>query len=232
LPAGFFSGLLITEPPSLIGTRLRRGHDAGSDAAVAAFTARLRDILETPLPTGDNPQELAPVCLPLSFAAKELLWRFYQAVETAQGAGRPMEQARAYASKAAEQAARIAGVLTLWANVEAPEVTPEAMGWGVKLAQFYLSEAKQLAEAGLVSEETAKAETLRKWLLESWEDDDVLPSDILKHGPNAMRERKTLSGPLAMLVKAGHLIQMDAGTVIRGRPRKEAYRIVRASDDD
>lgn len=227
---GFLARFLMTEPPSAIGTRLRRGHDPASDMALAAFTARIAAILATPLPVGDNPQELAPQRLPLSQGAKELLWRFYEAVEASQATGRQMEHVRSYGSKAAEQAARIAGVLTLWANLDALEVSPQVMGWGIMLAQFYLGEAKRLAEAGLVSEETAKAERLRQWLLESWPHEDVIPSDILKHGPNVMRERKALDGPLSMLVKAGHLLALEPGTVIRGGARKQAYRIVRATD--
>lgn len=227
---GFLARFLITEPPSAIGTRLRRGHDPASETAVSAFTARLVAILETPMPTGGNPQELTPSRLPLAAGAKELLWRFYDAVERAQAAGQPMEHVRAYASKSVEQAARIAGVLTLWADLDAPEVTPQAMGWGIELALFYLTEAPRLAEAGLVSEATAKAERLRRWLVESWPHDVVIPSEILQHGPNVLRERKALDGPLSMLIKAGHLLPLDAGKVIRGTTRKEAYRIVRIAD--
>ena len=229
---GFLARFLITEPPSAIGARLRRGHDPASDMALAAFAARLTAILETPQPTGNSPQELAPVRLPLSRPAHELLWRFYEAVEAAQATGGPMEHVRAYASKAAEQAARIAGVLTLWGDLDAPEVTPQAMGWGITLAQFYLSEARRLAEAGLVSGETAKAERLRKWLVESWPHDEVTPSEAMRKGPYSLRDRKALDGPLSMLVRAGYLVPMEPGTIIRGKPRKEAYRIVRAFDGD
>ncbi|MFV0492871.1 MAG: YfjI family protein [Pseudorhodobacter sp.] len=224
---GVLARFLIAEPPSAIGTRLRRGHDPASNIALSAFTARLTAILQTPMPTGDNPQELTPARLPLSDGAKELLWRFYEAVEVAQAKGGEMEHVRAYGSKAAEQAARIAGVLTLWADLDAPEVTPEAMGWGITLAQFYLGEARRLAEAGLVSEETAKAEKLRRWLLDSWPHGDVTPSEILNQGPNALRERKALSGPLSMLLKAGHLLALPVGSEVRGKARQEAYRIVR-----
>lgn len=224
---GFLARFLITEPPSLIGTRLRRGHDAASEAAVSTFTARLAEILAVPMPTGDNPQELVPLRLPLSSGARELLWRFYVAVEEAQATGGPMEYVRAYASKAAEQAARIAGVLTLWDNLDVPEVTPQAMARGITLAQFYLGEARRLAEAGLVSAATASAERLRQWLMESWAHDDVTPREILQSGPNALRDGKALHEPLLMLVKAGHLVPLEPGTVIRGGTRREAYRIVR-----
>lgn len=224
---GFLARFLITEPPSVIGTRLRRGHAPASDMAVSAFTVRLGEVLATPMPTGDTQQELAPARLPLSAGAKELLWRFYEAVERAQGLGQPMEHVRAYASKSAEQAARIAGVLTLWVDLDAPEVTPQAMGWGIELSQFYLGEAQRLAEAGLVSEETVKAERLRQWILESWPHDEVLPSDILNKGPNALRERAKLAGPLGLLVRSGWLAPLPQGVEVRGSCRREAYRIVR-----
>jgi hypothetical protein len=227
---GFLARFLITEPHSAIGTRLRRGHDPQSDTDIAAFTARLAHILETPMPTGENPQELAPVRLPLSAAAKELLWRFYAAVEASQATGKAMEHVRAYGSKSAEQAARIAGVLTLWADLNASAVTLEAMGWGIELAQFYLSEARRLAEAGLVSEETTKAERLRQWLLTSWPYEDITPREIVQSGPNVLRERKALAGPLAMLTKTGHLQPLPTGTFIRGCERKEAYRIIGRAD--
>ncbi|MEI4471504.1 YfjI family protein [Frigidibacter sp. MR17.24] len=227
---GFLARFLICEPPSAIGTRLRRGHDPASDIAVSAFTARLSGILETPMPTGEHPQELAPPRLPLSGGARDLLWRFYEAVETAQGQRQAMEHVRSYASKSAEQAVRIAGVLTLWSDLDAPEVTAETMKQGIALASFYLKEARRLAEAGLVSEDTAKAETLRRWLLESWQHDDVTPREIVTYGPNALRERAKLSGPLSALTKGGWLVLLPEGEVVRGAARKEAYRIVRLSD--
>lgn len=227
---GFLARFLITEPPSAIGTRLRRGHNPQSDIVLSNFTAHLTRILGTAMPTGDNPQELAPLRLPLSSGARELLWRFYKAAESAQASGKTMEHVRAYGSKSAEQAARIAGVLTLWADLDAPEVTPQAMGWGIELAQFYLGEARRLAEAGLVSEETMKAERLRQWLVTSWSHDDIIPREMIQLGPNPLRDAKALAGPLAMLVKTGHLQPLPTGTVIRGSARRAAYRIVRQAN--
>lgn len=66
-----------------------------------------------------------------------------------------------------------------------------------------------------MSAETAKAERLRQWLVESWPHDDVTPREIVQSGPNALREGKALQGPLSMLVKAGHLVSLEPGTVSR-----------------
>lgn len=229
---GFLARFLITEPPSLIGTRMRRGHAASSDLVVASFTARLTDILATPMPTGDNQQELAPRTLPLSEGARERLWRFYEVVEAAQVAGGAMEHVRSYASKAAEQAARIAGVLTLWGNLHASEVTSQAMEQGVRLAEFYLGEASRLAEAGSISRETERAEKLRRWLLESWPYPEILPGDVVQKGPNSLRETKVAKAALATLEKHGWVVALAQGEIIRGAARKEAYRIVRAGRAD
>ena len=225
---GFLARFLMTEPPSLIGTRLRRGHNPASDLAVSAFAVKLRANLEANLPTSANPQELTPPRLTLSPQARELLWRFHGAVEASQAQGGPMEHVRAFASKAVEQAARVAGVLTLWADLDAPEVTPQAMASGVALADFYLSEAKRLAETGAISAKTEQAEALRRWLLESWQGDFITPRDVVRMGPNRMRETATVRDSLATLERHFWLCRLPEGAEVDGRVRREVYRIVRA----
>lgn len=121
--SGFLPRFLICEPPSAIGTRLHRFVTADS-GALAAFSDRLRAILETPLPMDAETRELQPRTLALSGAARGLLIQFADAIELAQRKGGNLEHITGTASKAAEQAARIAGVLTLWTDLEAREVQP------------------------------------------------------------------------------------------------------------
>ena len=226
---GFLARFLLTEPASHIGGRLQRGHSPASDFAIQAFGARLAAILHAEMPTPGHPQELVPRRLPLAAQARELLWRFHEAVERAQAAGGPMEQVRAYASKAVEQAARIAGVLTLWADLDAPEVTPQAMADGITLADFYLGEARRLLEAGAVSAETGRAEALRQWLLDKWPHAEVTPREVLRNGPNKLRESKVAREALGILEAHGWIARLPEGTVVRGMARMEAFRIVRPS---
>jgi hypothetical protein len=227
---GFLARFLISEPPSTIGTRLH-ANALRDPLALAGFDARLREILETPLPMDAETRELHPRTLRLSAEARELLVRFADAVEVAQAPGGNLSHVTAAASKSAEQACRIAGVLTLWRDLQAPAVEAGDMANGIALAQFYLSEAARLADAATVSAETDKAEKLRRWLLESWPHGEITSAEVVNKGPNALRESPKAHAALRMLETHGWLAPLDPGTVVRGKPRKAAWRIVRGAPD-
>ncbi|OQP87572.1 hypothetical protein BTR14_03100 [Rhizobium rhizosphaerae] len=225
---GFLARFLLTEPASHIGTRLRRGHSIDSERAVEEFARRLQKTLSTPLPVDDDkPQELRPRRLPLSADAKELLWQFFEHVEQRQGKGQEYERVTAFASKAPEQAARIAGVLALWGAPDVAEVCGEDMMSGVMLAQYYLNEARRLMDIASVSAETMDAENLRTWLLETWPHPEIVVREVVQKGPNRLRETSVVKEVFKTLEKNGWLVRLPEGAVVRGKARKEAFRIVR-----
>ncbi len=113
-------------------------------------------------------RELTPRALPLASDARAALVAFADEVEREQAPGGPLAHVTGYASKAAEQAARIAAVLTLWRDLDTPAVAVDAIRNGITLARFYLGEAVRLSDAATVSTDTARAEALRRWLLECW----------------------------------------------------------------
>lgn len=227
---GFLPRFLICEPPSAIGTRMQ-ANARRDETALASFAARLRDILETPLPMDPETRELEPRTLQLTPEARALLVAFSDAIEAAQAPGGDLAHITGTASKAAEQAARIAGVLTLWRDLDALQVQPGDMADGIDLAQFYLSEASRLASAATVSAEIDRAEALRRWLLESWPEAEVLVRDVVQFGPNPLRETPKARAALGILEKHGWLVLMEAGTVARGAARKEAWAIVKGAGD-
>jgi hypothetical protein len=226
---GFLARFLVTEPPSTIGTRLaslaRR-----NPAALEAFGERLTAILKTPLPVNPENRALQTRALYLAPDARALLVRFADTIEAEQGPGRSLRRVTGSASKIAEQAARIAAVLTLWSDLHAPHVGVATMADGITLAQFYLSEALRLADAATVSAEIERAETLRAWLLESFPHSEVTVRDVVQFGPNSLREAPKARAAIALLVAHHWLIPLEQGTFIRGAARKEAWRIVRAGD--
>jgi hypothetical protein len=176
-------------------------------------------------------RELQPRILGLAPDARTLLAGFADATEAAQAPGGDLAHITGTASKAAEQAARIAGVLTLWRDLDAHQVQPNDMADAITLAQFYLSEASRLASAATVSAEIDKAENLRRWLLESWPHPEIMVRDVVRLGPNALRESPKARAALGILEKHGWLMRLEAGTVVRGAARAEAWAIVKAPGD-
>ena len=227
---GFLPRFLMCEPPSAIGTRMqaKARHD---DMALEAFGQRLGEILDTPMPMDEDTRGLQPRILGLATDARALLAGFADAIEAAQAPGGDLAHITGAASKAAEQAARVAGVLTLWGDLAAEAVEAKTMADAITLAQFYLTEASRLASAATVSAEIDKAETLRRWLLESWPHPEVLVRDVVRLGPNALRESPKARASLGILEKHGWLVRLDAGTLVRGAARTEAWRIVRGGSD-
>lgn len=223
---GFLPRFLICEPSSTIGTRMQDGVRINRPA-LDAFADRLAAILNTPLPMDPETQGLKPRVLRLAPEARKLLVQFADVTEAAQARGGPLSHVTGYASKAAEQAARIAAVLALWSDLNAETVDADMMANGIELAQFHLQEAARLADAATVSAEVGRAEMLRKWLLECWAETDVVLREILQRGPNPVRENPKARAALALLERNGWVARLPEGTVIRGGARKEAWRIVR-----
>ena len=227
---GFLPRFLVCEPPSTIGTRMQ-ANARRDDAALASFAGRLRDILEAPLPMDPETRELEPRTLHLTPEARALLVAFSDAIEMAQAPGGDLAHITSAASKAAEQAARIAGVLTLWRDLDAPAVQGGDMADAIDLVQFYLSEASRLASAATVSAEIDRAEALRKWLMEGWPEPEIMVRDVVRLGPNPLRESPKARAALGILEKHGWLVPLEAGTVVRGAARVEAWSIVKGPRD-
>jgi len=77
--------------------------------------------------------------------------------------------------------------------------------------------------------EIDRAETLRRWLMDGWQEGEVLAREVVQKGPNALRETPKARAALGILEKHGWLVPLDAGTVVRGAPRKEAWAIVKGA---
>lgn len=221
---GFLARFLMTEPPSASGTREWREPSPHSAPALARFSARIGDMLRDELPLREGTQnELEPPVLGLDMYARVKLTAFYNETERGQAKGGRYESIRPFASKAAEQAARIAGVLTVYKGLYT--VTDEIMAHAVALARFYLGEALRLSDAAQVSKETADAERLRVWFLESWSEAHITASLVAQFGPNGLRVTTYARKLLTILENHGWLVFAEGGAEVSGKMRREAWRI-------
>lgn len=227
---GLLSRCLPAWPESRIGMRLiaEEGADdskrAGAEEALTAFHARIRRLLARPTLVRDDPRELAPALLRLAPEARSKLVRFANVVERQQGDGKDLAHIRGFTSKAAEQTARIAGVLSLLGDAESGEVSPEVMVDAIAITAWYISEAQRALDSGSADPAMDQAEALRIWLLTSMPDVPFDKRTIVRRGPGAIRDTRTVERLLAVLEKH-HWIIPCPNAVIDGRRAAQAWRL-------
>ena len=135
---GLLSRILVARPKSMSGARLYKEMVIDDDdAAIKAYRARLLSILEAaPALAEGKRNELAPRALPLSLDATKLWIGFHDHVEAQLAPDGPLAPIKSFAAKAAEQAARIAGVITIVEDLHAPEISAEVMAGAITLADW------------------------------------------------------------------------------------------------
>jgi len=230
---GLLSRVLVAAPQSTAGTRLWREPSAEGNAAIDRYYAHLLQILQAPLPLEDGTtNELNPRRLTLSPGATTDWKAFADHIEGLIGPGGDMLPIKGLANKLAEHAARISGVLTLVENIDAAEVPPHFMEYGILLAQYYASEALRLFSAGSTDPDLRLAEQLLSWLHNTRSDnnkDIVSLPDIYQLGPHRIRDKKTASKIVDTLEDHGWLTPVEDGAEVNGQRRRDVWRIVRTS---
>ncbi len=226
---GLLSRMLVVEPDSTIGTRKSRKPAAKSEAALAAYYTRMAAILGTPLPVVVGTRNtLAPRPLPLSKEAMAVFVAFADEVEEQLAEGGRYDCVRAFASKAAEHAGRIAGVLALVDNIGVKSVSKARMLAACDLMRFYLDERVRLRAVARTDAKLALAEKARTWLLSRWPENLVSLPDLYQYGPHDIRNAKEARTVARILQEHGWLSNVPGGVMVRGEIRREAWRIIRA----
>jgi hypothetical protein len=227
---GLLSRLLVTAPESTAGTREPRPEKPETAETLRTYGKRLLDMLEAPLALAKGKtNELAPRALPLLPAATKRWNKFVGHVERQIGPGKPLEQIRGLANKLPEHAARLAAVVTLVADINAPEIDDDNMRRGIELAEHYASEALRLFEASKANADLVLAQRLLDWLHRQWREGAISLPDIYQRSLNAIRDQATARKLVNILVEHGWLEPIPGGAIIAGCRRREAWRIVRGS---
>ena len=231
---GLLSRLLVSWPESKIGYRaIDETPDQINDRELAkiqleAFSKKISILLETPFPNHpEDKKELCPRTLPLSKEARKLLVNFYNRVEVAQRPGHAFEYMHGFASKSAEQAARIAGIYSIYADVDVIKVTETKMEHAIELMEWYLEEAQRIADTGLVSVSIRQAEALREWLIDRWTEPAIDIRTVVKRGPNHLRQADTVKQAMGVLVEYGWLVPSTETELVDGSRARRAWSVIR-----
>ncbi|MFG6178540.1 YfjI family protein [Halomonas sp. THAF12] len=211
---GFLARFLIVQEPSLVGQRLLKGRDPSQgphhDPAIARYWSALSELIRAPLALDDN-GSITPRLARIEGEAFAAWARLHDAIEVQSSEEGRFRDVRPFASKAAENAARIATVLALVEGHDAPTVAHiERAG---RLVAYYLeSMAIRTAEARQDTEEL-QARDLLEWIKAHG---GRLDAKDFKRLPSEYRSAKKARPLLAFLVDTGHL--QIAGSSPRGLP--------------
>ncbi len=200
---GLLSRVLVAAPQSLAGARFHREVEPADDAAIRAYRARMLALLEAPLPLADGRNELAPRALTIQPDATALLTAFADRIEGQCGSADGLKPIGDFAAKAAEHAARMAGVLTIVGDAHSSTIGREAMASAIRLADWYVAETSRLHQAGRRDPKLVTANTLLEWLRGQGGRPIRFREDVLQAGPSALRTKAAAEAALVTLADHG-----------------------------
>lgn len=186
---GFFARFLVAHPESTQGTRYYR-EQAPGEPALTAFNARVTQLLNIPAQV-DADGRLETTYLPLSPEAKEIWVSFHDEVEEELGRGREYYDVQDVASKAADNAARLAACLHAFCDHthSISSIGVESMEAGTELMRWYLHEALRFCRQVAVPDSLRKAERLEEWLIgKLYSGMALVPTrEVKQFAPNELR---------------------------------------------
>lgn len=187
---GFFARFLVAHPESTQGTRYYREQTPG-EPALTAFNARVTQLLNIPARV-DAEGRLETTYFALSPKAKEIWVSFHDEVEDELGRGRDYYDVQDVASKAADNAARLAACLHAFCDHthSISSISAESMEAGAELMRWYLHESLRFMRQQAIPEGLRKAEMLEMWLIEKLYDGmPLVPTRFVSQGgPNSLRK--------------------------------------------
>lgn len=224
---GLLARCLVAWPESTIGTRHIQAYEwAGDRYELKRLFDVFKRLMETKPRSGNSPQELDPVELPLTNDAKELAMAASNQFETLMARGADLAEIRDRASKAIENACRIAGVLAaIEGGMTVRQISRECLERGLVLVRWYLAETLRIRGAAAIPQSVTDAEMLSAWL-KSRDLKNFRSKQILNSGPNQLRNKTRLTSAINELVSNGYLVQNEKGTIVDGVSALKSWGVV------
>lgn len=203
------------------------------EKVIKGFNNRIRERYQQSLTYQDGTRNCLEFrTLRLADDARDLLKDFdrWQVEQRHDG---PLAGFDAFASKAPEIAARIAGVMTLFENHTESTVSAVRMQRAITLAKFYLQEHVRLAGETWADETLKRAEVLRAWLVRNRLGRGFNMKDLMNFAPRSVRPTRDAVEPLIqLLTEHGWIIEVTnakvAGKGVRDFRRWKLSPIVNA----
>jgi hypothetical protein len=225
---GFFSRVLVSNPPSTIGTRKQHDKDPLTDEHMFFCHQRLYSIFQKPLPL--SPGKLNELC-PRSIVFDDdavILWKEYaDAIEERQIAGGEYENVRGFAGKMAENASRIAAVMTLVEDIDAPTISKHYLQNAIAIMDYFAEQSLAMFESNRVGPDMLNAQKLLKWLQDEWQEDHINVRTVSRYVIRSKTSNEDSKRAIEILVDHNWLARGIRGTVVDGHASKDVWMVRR-----
>lgn len=208
---GFLARALIACPEDLRGHRIwddekRRNDSPYDNPDLIAYWSRCQSLLD-PLPAHlPNDSTGTPQRIKMQWAegAEQTFYKHMQAIENRQAQGQALEYLKAYASRMAENASRIASLMAFFEGRK--EITTDDIARAFMLVEYSTSERLRYLDATPQGEQN-DSEKLSGWLVDKArgkKPPTLNKSFVSQNAPNALRGKK-LNSLLDDLESMGHI---------------------------
>ena len=217
---GFLARALIACPPDLRGKRIwdnpqRRNDSPYDNPDLIEYWSRCHALLD-PLPASQpNDSTGTPQRIKMQWANQQAEQAFYehmQAIENRQANGQTLEYLKAYASRMAENASRIAALMAFFDGRKV--ITTDDIKRAFMLVEYSTAERLRYLDATPTGEQN-DSEKLSSWLVDKvmGKNPPMLNrTDAYNGAPKPMRKNnKILQNELDNLESMGHIRQMEDG---------------------
>jgi hypothetical protein len=196
---GLLARFLITYPESTISTRfIENERETAASHEFNKYYSVIKTLLEL-ISFHPITHELDRRTLNLDRTAWRCWINFYNEVEAGQVTDGLYAEIKATASKAPEQAARIASVLHVVEHPNDGLITLDTMQRAITLAKFYLGESLRLFGNGARDEKLSQAGKLAEWFRDAW-----IPGKVKKperDNPYLVTTREVVAGAARIVRK-------------------------------
>jgi hypothetical protein len=175
--------------------------------ALRKFHTQLTTLLAIPAQF-DEFDRLVSHYVPLDPLAHECWFRFHDEVEEQMIPDYRYSGVKDVASKAAENAARLACCLHIFGNSPDQPIGRETMADACSLMRWYLDEAVRFGQVNDLTDEVRHAEMLEEWLVRHHREKagaDITVNMVRQKGPGALRVRIKLDAAVELLQDLGRI---------------------------
>lgn len=203
--SGFLARSLIAYPKSEMGNRFYKEPPA-KIASMQKYHDRLLDCLEGTLMLDKQGCHNLPT-LHLSKAAKNEWVSFFNQVERGLKDPKLWRSIKDFASKAAENAARLSALLHLF-NGSTSDISAENMDQAITIIRWHLNESKRVLGNKFLTPTQHAANRLLQWMIER-ELTQTSPRELVQYGP--IRDKEKRDEALKLLIDDHCLKEIKTG---------------------